>query len=66
MVDGLGDAGALGFGDAVVDGEAGFVDLGAEGGAFGFDAGDGGGVAGGDVGCAERVRRRGWRWWLRG
>ena len=53
MVDGFGEAGALGFGDAVVDGEAGFVDEGAGGSAFGFDGGDGGGVAGGDVGCAD-------------
>ena len=53
MVDGLGDAGALGLGDAVVDGEAGFVDLGAEGGALGFDSGDRVGVVGGDVGCSD-------------
>ena len=53
VVDGFGEAGAFGFGDAVVNGEAGLVDEGAEGGALGFDAGDGGGMAGGDVGCAD-------------
>ena len=50
MVDGFGEAGALGFGDAVVDGEAGFLNEGAGGGSLGLDGNDGGGVVGEGLG----------------
>ena len=51
VVEGFGEGGALGLGDAVVGGEEGLAgvglgDEGAEGLAFGFDGSDGGGVLG--------------------
>ncbi len=55
VVEGFGERGALGLGDAVVAGEQGFAgvglgDEGAEGLALGFDGGDAGVVADGEVG----------------
>ena len=50
MIDGFGDAGPLGFGDAVVDGEGRIVNEGAGGEALGFDGVDGGGVVGEGLG----------------